>query len=88
MPSNELAQARRDLDELNLQILRLIEARVEVAKQVSKLKKEHGLKLKDLQREQEMFSQLFKDSCLSESDIRSIFTEIFAVSFRRMEEGL
>lgn len=86
MPNSKISEFRGEIDRLNAEILERIQQRAELVRQISRLKKSHGMEDRDLAREQAMLSQLFGTSPgpLEEPEIRSIFQAIFDASISLM----
>ncbi len=81
MNAEKLGGWRREIDQIDREILRLLGKRVECALGVSRTKKEHGLPVYDPEREKSILSNLCSenDTALSNSGVRKIFGEIISV---------
>jgi 3-deoxy-7-phosphoheptulonate synthase/chorismate mutase len=77
-----LLQYRQQLDQLNLQLLRLLEERGRLAEQVLKLKRERRLPSHDPERERAMLANICAQARgpYAPEQLRRIFEGIFAVS--------
>jgi len=60
MKENELFDLRRKIDLIDKKILRLLEQRVKIAKEIIKIKIKRGLKITDRDREKEIIENLKK----------------------------
>lgn len=82
-----LADLRKGIDEIDEKIVRLLSERMELVKEVGKLKKELNLSPKDPVREKEIIHRLTKSAggLLSRSQIGQIFRSIFNATKRVQE---
>jgi len=86
VPHSKISELRAEIDRLNLEILERIQRRAELVREISRLKKTHGMEGRDRAREQAMLAQLFRMSPgpLEEAEIRAIFQAIFDASIALM----
>jgi 3-deoxy-7-phosphoheptulonate synthase/chorismate mutase len=77
-----LLQYRQQLDQLNLQLLRLLEERGRLAQQVLQLKRARGLPKHDPERERAMLARICAQASgpYTPEQLLRIFEGIFAVS--------
>ncbi len=82
-----IAELRQDIDQLNLQILRLLSQRAALVEQIGRLKDAQGLDKFDPQREKQMLAALeaANDGPFRDETVRRLFKEIFAASMNLME---
>jgi len=85
----ELADWRRRIDELNLELLRVLGERAECAQAIAELKKKKMLPVLDAARERQVLETVIarNPGPLADESIRRIFECIMA-EHRRLEEGL
>lgn len=76
----ELNELRRQLNQIDNQILSLLEARIELIKQVAEIKYHKGLPIRDKEREEEIIQSKTAKSDLPEEFVRPIFQTIIDVS--------
>lgn len=88
MSNNELEQLRQQADELNLQILKLINQRGNIVKEIGKTKEAQGVNRYDPVRERTMLNQILKenDGPFENSTIQHIFKEIFKAGLELQED--
>ncbi|MCW4008841.1 MAG: chorismate mutase [Candidatus Bathyarchaeota archaeon] len=56
----EIQQLRKSIDELDEQILLLLSKRVEICRSIGAVKRKHGLPIKDLPRENDVYARVRK----------------------------
>ncbi|MBN2014658.1 MAG: chorismate mutase [Candidatus Altiarchaeota archaeon] len=71
-----LEEHRRRIDEIDNEILRLIEERVNIAKKIGKEKKKLGKDIPDLGREKQVLDKITESTELNRGFIRSIFEQV------------
>ncbi|BBP91614.1 hypothetical protein BsIDN1_52320 [Bacillus safensis] len=89
MSNNELEKLRQQADELNLQILKLINDRGNIVKEIGKAKKAQGVNRYDPVRERTMLNQILEenDGPFENSTIQHIFQrEIFKAGLELQED--
>lgn len=88
MSNNELEQLRQQADELNLQILKLINERGSIVKEIGKAKEAQGVNRYDPVRERTMLNQILEanDGPFENSTIQHIFKEIFKAGLELQED--
>ncbi|MEN3034266.1 MAG: prephenate dehydratase [Aquificaceae bacterium] len=81
---DELSKLRGQIDEIDLQILRLLNERAKIARQIGEIKKSMGLEIHSPEREQEVLkrlsrlnSELFKEAFPTEA-LRYVYREIMS----------
>ncbi len=82
MPEQTIQTLRRQIDEINLQILELLNKRAAIASEIGRLQTELGVQLYDPQREAEMLNalQLANQGPFSNDVVKHLFKEIFKAS--------
>ncbi|MGE8203279.1 bifunctional 3-deoxy-7-phosphoheptulonate synthase/chorismate mutase [Heyndrickxia sp. NPDC080065] len=88
MKTNELTQLRNKIDEINLEILKLLNERAEVAIEIGKQKKKQGLNRFDPVRERQALDLIMQhhQGPFETSTIQHIFKEIFKASLELQED--
>ncbi|MGE6258455.1 bifunctional 3-deoxy-7-phosphoheptulonate synthase/chorismate mutase [Heyndrickxia sporothermodurans] len=88
MKTNELTQLRNKIDEINLEILKLLNERAEVAIEIGKQKKKQGLSRFDPVRERQALDLIMQhhQGPFETSTIQHIFKEIFKASLELQED--
>ncbi len=83
----ELSQLRAEIDRFDGWILALLRARGEVVMEVARLKRRHGLRTRDANREEEMLRALTRvpPNPFSDEEVRQIFQAVFHVCLRLQE---
>ncbi|NLI80204.1 MAG: prephenate dehydratase [Deltaproteobacteria bacterium] len=78
----ELREIREAIDQVDLELLRLLNRRMELAQEVGRIKAAKGLSLFDPSREQSIYERLtqINPGPLSNESLRSIYREILAAS--------
>jgi len=82
---------RRRIDETDEQILRLLKERVEIGKIIGKTKREHGIPVKDRQREDELYKRIVKRALelgLDPRDVRAVYQKIITMSIHAQEKEI
>ena len=82
MPEDRLSELRKQVDEINLQILQLLNERAELASQIGLVQQEMGTRFYDPEREAQMLTQLQQanNGPFSNESIQHLFREIFRAS--------
>ena len=73
---SELDKYRKQIDEINSEIIRLLGKRMDLVKMIGKFKKQNGVKILDEKREKEIFKRLreeAKKEKLNEDFINKLF---------------
>lgn len=89
MSRQNLETLRIQIDELNLEILRLINERAEIVNEIGKIKEKQGVNRYDPLRERHMLN-LLKDNNkgpLNQMTVDYIFKQIFTTSLKQLEES-
>jgi len=78
---DQLKKKRKEIDLLDLKLLRLIDRRLSIALVIGKIKKEIGLKTYDPAREKEVLKKLIgkNKGMLKEKDLKKIFSTIMKI---------
>jgi len=79
---------RKKVDEIDEQILRFLKERVEVSKSIGKLKREHGIPVRDYKRENEQYKNVMTKASklgLNPNEVKAIYREIIAMSIHAQE---
>jgi len=82
MVDEELINLRRQLNQIDNQLLQLLEARFEIINQVGEFKKDKGIPIEDLDREKEIIESKCAKTDLDEEFIKKLFNIIFEESKR------
>ena len=79
-PQNRLQELRGQIDEINLQILELLNARARIASDIGKVQLELGTSFYDPQREADMIAALEMANAgpFSNETIKALFREVYA----------
>ncbi len=88
MSANRLDELRKEVDQVNLRLLDLINRRGELIKQIGDIKTEQGINVFDPIREREMLDLILKnhDGHFEYSTIEHLFKEIFKAAKELIEE--
>jgi len=81
---------RRRIDEIDEQILRFLKERVEICKSIGKTKREHGIPIRDYEREDELYAKVMGKASelgLNSEKVRAVYREIIAMSVYAEESG-
>lgn len=73
----QINQLRNQIDCLDNKIIELLEQRMQIAKQIGKLKNKLGHPITNPQREEEILQRLSEHSSLSYEQIRLVYQSIF-----------
>jgi len=85
----KILSLRRRIDEIDEQILRFLKERMEICKIIGKTKREHGIPVKDHQREDDLYKRIVRRASelgLNPRDVRAVYQEILAMSIRAQEK--
>ena len=80
---DKLSKYRKQVDKINLSIIKLIAKRIKISVKIGKYKKSKGIKIFDKKREKQVFAKLKKDAVKNKLDskiISNIFKEIIRYS--------
>jgi len=81
---------RKKVDEIDEKILYFIKERVETSKSIGAVKREHGISIKDYQREDEVYTSIIRKASelgLDLREVRAIYRKIIAMSVHAQECG-
>lgn len=83
-----LEKLREYLDEINMELLRLLNSRAEVARSIGEIKEKQGVPRFDPVREREMLEELVKHNPgpFKDNEIKQLFKEIFKASLNLQED--
>lgn len=73
---------RKEIDEIDEQILHFLKQRVDVCKTIGATKREHGISIRDHQREEEQYKHVMKRATelgLAPHEVKAIYREIIAM---------
>jgi len=86
----ELLRLRRKIEELDLEIAKLLDERMSLVERLARLKKENGFPLRDYQREEELLKKVlsFPLSHLTQSEVLTFWKTIFFLSLLKQKEHL
>tara|TARA_B100001093_G_C26624036_1_gene925955 strand:- start:534 stop:782 length:249 start_codon:yes stop_codon:yes gene_type:complete len=76
----KLNNLRQKIDNIDLEIIRLLDQRMEVCKEVGVFKKENNLQITHANRELEIISNLSKCSSFTKDEVTSLYEIIFKIS--------
>jgi len=79
---------RKKIDEIDEQILRLLKERVDVSRSIGKTKREHGIPVRDYEREDELYANVMRRASelgLNQREVRVVYREIIAMSVHAQE---
>lgn len=79
----KISPLRKKVDEIDEQILCFLKERVEVSKSIGKLKREHGIPMRDSERENEKYKSVMKRASelgLSPNEVKAVYREIISMS--------
>lgn len=79
---------RKKVDEIDEKILYFLKERVEVCKSIGAIKREHGIPIRDHQREDEVYTNLMRKASelkLNPQEVKAIYQEIMAMSAHAQE---
>lgn len=79
----ELEDARREIDEIDTQLLRLFLRRMELAEEIAAYKSEHHLPVQNETREQEILDRVSAEAGQNADSARTLFSTLFALSRAR-----
>ena len=82
---DEITNLRNLIDSVDNQILELINSRVQLVKEIGKLKKEKGIEVIDKNREQQIFNSLLeqaKSKGLDEDTIKKVWKNLIDLSYK------
>lgn len=88
MSNQELDELRAKVDELNIELLKLINERAKIIQEIGHLKAKQGLPRFDPVREREMFDKLiaYNEGPFDDNIIRHLFKQIFQASLELQED--
>ncbi len=76
----EINELRKEIDDVDNQILKLLEKRFQVCGEIGKYKKEQGLQIEDLEREKQIIEEKKGKTHLSGEFVEQFFQLIFKES--------
>jgi chorismate mutase len=79
---------RKEIDDIDKRILQFLKERVEVCKTIGATKREHGMPIKDPQREEEQYRHIMKIASelgLDPNEIKAVYREIIAMGVHAQE---
>lgn len=80
---------RRKIDEIDARILRSLKERMEVSKAIGKIKRENGLPIRNLEREDDLYARISERASklgLVPEETKAIFRQVIAMSIRVQED--
>ena len=83
-----LSGLRREIDRIDLRLLRLLNRRAALARRIGGLKRRHGLPVQDRRRERAVLARILQKNGgpLPQESVRGIFREILRQN-RRLQAG-
>jgi len=79
---------RKKVDEIDEEILYFLKERVELCKSIGAIKREHGIPIRDYQREDEVYRNILRKASeleLNPQEVKAIYQEIIVMSARAQE---
>ena len=76
----KLTNLRQKIDNIDLEIIKLLDQRMQICKEVGIYKKENNIKLTHSGREDEIINNLSKCSSLTKDEVSSLYEIIFKIS--------
>ena len=80
---------RKKVDEIDEKILCFLKKRVEVCKSIGAIKREHGIPIRDYQREDEVYTNIVRKASelkVNPQKVRAIYRKIVAMSANAQED--
>ena len=84
----QLNEIRKEIDILDNQILELIEKRFELVEKVAKTKKEKGLPIRDIAREEEVINSKLQKTDLPEEFVKKLYRLIIDTAIKMEKEKI
>jgi chorismate mutase len=84
----KILSLRRKIDEIDEQILRFLKERVEISRSIGKTKRQHGIPVRDYEREDELYAKLMRRASelgLNPHEVKAVYREIIAMAIRAQE---
>jgi chorismate mutase len=84
-----ISALRKKVDEIDEKILCSLKERVEVCKSIGAIKREHGIPIRDYQREDEVYNNILRKVSeleLNPKKVRAIYRKIIAMSAHAQED--
>ena len=78
-----ISALRKKVDEIDEEILRFLKERMEVCKSIGAIKREHGIPIRDYQREDEVYTKVVRKASeleLNPHKVKAIYQKIIAMS--------
>jgi len=73
---------RKKVDEIDEKILHFLKERVEICRSIGAIKREHGISIRDCQREDEVYANIMKKASelgLNPREVKAIYQEIIVM---------
>ncbi len=83
-----ISALRKKVDEIDEEILRFLKERMEVCKSIGAIKREHGIPIRDYQREDEVYTNVVRKASeleLNPHKVKAIYRKIIAMSAHAQE---
>ena len=80
MNNNHLAEYRKEVDRLDLDLIKLFKKRFELAIKIWEIKKPLGMKIKNSKREKEIINGIVKRSGFDKKFVTKLYNNIFEES--------
>jgi chorismate mutase len=84
-----ISALRKKVDEIDEKILCSLKERVEVCKSIGAIKREHGIPIRDYEREDEVYNNILRKVSeleLNPKKVRAIYRKIIAMSAHAQED--
>ena len=85
MKNNELLDLRRKIDSIDKNILCLLEKRIQIAKEIKKIKIKRGLCITDRKREREILENLKRQT--KDKNLKKYLPKIYRIIFKISKEA-
>ncbi len=83
-----ISALRKKVDEIDEEILCFLKERMEVCKSIGVIKREHGIPIRDYQREDEVYTKIVRKASeleLNPHKVKAIYRKIMAMSAHAQE---
>jgi chorismate mutase len=86
--SEKIAELRKKINEIDEKILLLLKERFEIAKEIGREKRKHGMPLRDFERENEKYKEIMEKALKLKLDpeaIKDVYCKIVDMSLHAQE---
>jgi chorismate mutase len=84
----KILSLRRKIDEIDEQILLFLKERMELCRNIGKTKREHGIPVKNHQRENELYANVMRRASelgLNPQEVKAVYQKIIAMGIHAQE---